>query len=183
MTLDECIARARAVAGERVLVEILIEPDESFRCQITGQETKRWGEIQHRCPTPTDAFRAALDGWIHQFGSRAPATPGARSRIRERLEVPGVGIGTVAREAGVSQASLVQWLRGKREAIDLAVLGRLDAYDRGPGDEQLAALAEGGVTGGRRDELLAHLAGSEEDYDVFTDTVEVLGALEEEDDA
>ena len=48
-------------------------------------------------------------------------------------------------------------------------------------DERLSALVEGRVAGPEREELLAHLSTSEDDYEVFTDTVEILSALEEED--
>lgn len=48
-------------------------------------------------------------------------------------------------------------------------------------DERLSALVEGRVSGPQREELLAHLSASEDDYEVFTDTVEILSALEEED--
>lgn len=48
-------------------------------------------------------------------------------------------------------------------------------------DERLSALLEGRVTGPERDALLAHLSASEDDYEVFVDTAEILEALEEED--
>lgn len=48
-------------------------------------------------------------------------------------------------------------------------------------DERLSALLEGRVAGRQRDELLARLAASDDDYAVFTDTAAVLRALEEED--
>jgi hypothetical protein len=48
-------------------------------------------------------------------------------------------------------------------------------------DERLSALFEGRVVGRERDELLAHLAASDDDYEVFADTAEVLHALEDED--
>jgi hypothetical protein len=48
-------------------------------------------------------------------------------------------------------------------------------------DERLSALIEGQVTGRQRDEMLARLAASEDDYEVFTDTAAVLQALEDED--
>jgi hypothetical protein len=50
-------------------------------------------------------------------------------------------------------------------------------------DERLSALFEGQVVGREREELLAHLAASDEDYDVFADTAEILRALEAEEDA
>jgi hypothetical protein len=48
-------------------------------------------------------------------------------------------------------------------------------------DERLSALLEGRVDGRQRDELLAHLSASDDDYAVFTDTAAVLRALAEED--
>lgn len=48
-------------------------------------------------------------------------------------------------------------------------------------DERLSALFDGRVVGRERDELLTHLAASDDDYEVFADTAEVLRALEEED--
>jgi hypothetical protein len=48
-------------------------------------------------------------------------------------------------------------------------------------DERLSALFEGRVVGRERDELLAHLAASDDDYEVFADTAEILRALEDED--
>lgn len=48
-------------------------------------------------------------------------------------------------------------------------------------DERLSALIEGQVTGRQRDEMLARLAASDDDYEVFTDTAAVLQALEDED--
>lgn len=48
-------------------------------------------------------------------------------------------------------------------------------------DERLSALLDGQVSGPERDELLAHLAASDDDYEVFNDAAEILGALEEED--
>ncbi len=47
-------------------------------------------------------------------------------------------------------------------------------------DERLSALIEGQVRGRERDELLAHVAASDDDYEVFTDTAAVLQALEGE---
>lgn len=46
-------------------------------------------------------------------------------------------------------------------------------------DERLSALLQGQLSGPERDELLAHLAASDDDYEVFNDAVEILGALEE----
>ncbi|HEX5869668.1 MAG TPA: zf-HC2 domain-containing protein, partial [Longimicrobium sp.] len=48
-------------------------------------------------------------------------------------------------------------------------------------DERLSALLQGQLSGPERDELLAHLAASDDDYEVFNDAVEILGALEEQD--
>ncbi|HEV3048881.1 MAG TPA: hypothetical protein VGX50_01150, partial [Longimicrobium sp.] len=48
-------------------------------------------------------------------------------------------------------------------------------------DERLSALLEGRVEGRQREELLAHLAEADDDYEVFTNTASVLRALEEED--
>lgn len=48
-------------------------------------------------------------------------------------------------------------------------------------DERLAALLEGRAQGGQREEMLAHIAGADDDYEVFAGTAEVLRALEEED--
>lgn len=48
-------------------------------------------------------------------------------------------------------------------------------------DERLSALLDGRVSGPEREELLAHLAASDEDYEVFNDAAEMLAALEEED--
>jgi hypothetical protein len=48
-------------------------------------------------------------------------------------------------------------------------------------DERISALIEGQVTGRQRDEMLARLAASDDDYEVFTDTAAVLQALEDED--
>lgn len=48
-------------------------------------------------------------------------------------------------------------------------------------DERLSALLEGRVEGRQREELLAHLAGADDDYEVFANTASVLRALEEED--
>jgi hypothetical protein len=48
-------------------------------------------------------------------------------------------------------------------------------------DERLSALLEGRVEGRQREDMLAHLAAADEDYEVFTDTAAVLRALEEED--
>ncbi|HEU0302247.1 MAG TPA: zf-HC2 domain-containing protein [Longimicrobium sp.] len=48
-------------------------------------------------------------------------------------------------------------------------------------DERLSAFVDGRVTDPEREELLEHLSTSEDDYEVFTDTVEILSALEEED--
>lgn len=48
-------------------------------------------------------------------------------------------------------------------------------------DERLSALLQGRLSGPERDELLAHLAASDDDYEVFNDAVEILGALEEQD--
>jgi hypothetical protein len=48
-------------------------------------------------------------------------------------------------------------------------------------DERLSALLDGRVSGREREELLAHLMASEADYEVFTDTVDLLMAEEEED--
>lgn len=47
-------------------------------------------------------------------------------------------------------------------------------------DERLSALLDGQVSGPERDELLAHLAASDDDYEVFNDAAEILGALEED---
>jgi hypothetical protein len=48
-------------------------------------------------------------------------------------------------------------------------------------DERLAALLEGRVQGGQREEMLAHIAAADDDYEVFAGTAGVLRALEEED--
>lgn len=48
-------------------------------------------------------------------------------------------------------------------------------------DERLAAFLEGRVQGGQREDMLAHLAAADDDYDVFAGTARVLRALEEED--
>ena len=48
-------------------------------------------------------------------------------------------------------------------------------------DERLSALLEGRVEGRQREDLLAHLAAADDDYEVFTSTASVLRALEEED--
>lgn len=48
-------------------------------------------------------------------------------------------------------------------------------------DERLSALLQGQLSGPERDELLAHLAASDDDYEVFNDAVEILAALEEQD--
>jgi hypothetical protein len=48
-------------------------------------------------------------------------------------------------------------------------------------DERLSALLQGQLSGPERDELLAHLAASDDDYEVFNDAVEILSALEEQD--
>lgn len=49
-------------------------------------------------------------------------------------------------------------------------------------DERLSALLEGRVKDRQREEMLAHLAAADDDYEVFTDTAAVLRALEEEDE-
>ncbi|WP_420126202.1 zf-HC2 domain-containing protein [Longimicrobium sp.] len=46
-------------------------------------------------------------------------------------------------------------------------------------DERLSALLDGRVDGREREELLAHLAASDDDYYVFTDTASILRELEE----
>lgn len=48
-------------------------------------------------------------------------------------------------------------------------------------DERLSALLEGRVEGRQREDLLAHLAAADDDYEVFASTASVLRALEEED--
>jgi hypothetical protein len=48
-------------------------------------------------------------------------------------------------------------------------------------DERLSALLEGRVEGRQREDLLAHLAEADDDYEVFANTAAVLRALEEED--
>jgi hypothetical protein len=48
-------------------------------------------------------------------------------------------------------------------------------------DERLAALLEGRVQGGQREDMLAHIAAADDDYEVFAGTAGVLRALEEED--
>lgn len=48
-------------------------------------------------------------------------------------------------------------------------------------DERLSALLEGRVEGRQREEMLAHLAAADDDYEVFTNTAAVLRALEEQD--
>ena len=40
------------------------------------------------------------------------------------------------------------------------------------------ALLQGQLTGPERDELLAHLAASDDDYEVFNEAVEILAAVE-----
>lgn len=53
--------------------------------------------------------------------------------------------------------------------------------DPKPDDERLSALLDGQVQGRERDELLAHLAHADEDYEVFVDTADILRQLEETD--
>jgi hypothetical protein len=48
-------------------------------------------------------------------------------------------------------------------------------------DERLAALLEGRVQGGQREDMLSRLAAADDDYEVFAGTAGVLRALEEED--
>lgn len=48
-------------------------------------------------------------------------------------------------------------------------------------DEQLSALFEGRLHGPEREALMAHLAASDDDFEVFTDTAEILMAVEEDD--
>jgi hypothetical protein len=48
-------------------------------------------------------------------------------------------------------------------------------------DERLAAFLEGRVQGGQREDMLAHLAAADDDYEVFAGTARVLRALEAED--
>ncbi len=50
-----------------------------------------------------------------------------------------------------------------------------------PDDERLSALLDKRLTGRQRDELLAHLAADDEDYQVFVDTADILREAEEED--
>jgi hypothetical protein len=58
---------------------------------------------------------------------------------------------------------------------------RIPVKEPNKDDEQLSALLEGQVRGQEREELLAHLTTSDDDYAVFADTASVLRALEEED--
>lgn len=53
--------------------------------------------------------------------------------------------------------------------------------EHGKDDERLSALLQGQLGGPEREELLAHLAASDDDYEVFNDAVEILAALEEQD--
>lgn len=48
-------------------------------------------------------------------------------------------------------------------------------------DERLSALLEGRLSGPEREALLAHLAASDEDYEVFADAAEYLSEIEQED--
>lgn len=48
-------------------------------------------------------------------------------------------------------------------------------------DERLAALLEGRVQGGQREDMLARLAAADDDYEVFAGAAGVLRALEDED--
>jgi hypothetical protein len=50
-------------------------------------------------------------------------------------------------------------------------------------DERLAALLDGKLDGRQREELLADLAASDDDYEVFADTASILRQVEEEDEA
>jgi Putative zinc-finger len=52
-----------------------------------------------------------------------------------------------------------------------------------PDDERLSALLDGRLTGRERDEVLAHLAADDEDYQVFVDTADVLREAEAGEDA
>lgn len=50
-----------------------------------------------------------------------------------------------------------------------------------PDDERLSALIDGRLQGAQRDELLAHLADDDDDYQLFVDSADILHELEEED--
>jgi len=53
--------------------------------------------------------------------------------------------------------------------------------ERKEDDERLAALLDARVQGGEREDMLAHLAAADDDYEVFAGTAGALRALEEED--